>query len=206
MMRRFSLTSVLCVLAVCFACFGGLLTAAPDTAAGPFGLSRAWAFEQKPAHFVVLDRTGRIGRSEMDGLLTMVKMDYNRPRFALQVNAAEAVSPVEAMLRQSPRPDKEQMAAAAKEAGAPVLVVLVVQRMDMWCLAALPPAYWEDTDLIRTIASADVYAYNEDGGKFIARRIRKNEVREEGLEEAPFDTIRYGLGNALNRMEGKPQI
>lgn len=116
MMRRFSLASVLCVLAVCFACFGGLLTAASDTAAGPFGLSRAWAFEQKPAHFVVLDRTGRIGRSEMDGLLTMVKMDYNRPRFALQVNAAEAVSPVEAMLRQSPRPDKEQMAAAAKEA------------------------------------------------------------------------------------------
>ena len=51
-----------------------------------------------------------------------------------------------------------------------------------------------------------MYAYNEDGGKFIARRIRKNEVREEGLEEAPFDTIRYGLGNALNRMEGRPQI
>ncbi|MGI6262364.1 MAG: hypothetical protein ACOYKB_00765 [Succiniclasticum sp.] len=204
-MRKFLMANVVCLLAVFFACIGGILPAVPGTGTAPFGVSRAWAFEQKTAHFVVLDQTGRIGRSEMAGLLTMVKMDYNRPRFDLQVNADAAVSSVENMFGKSPRPDKELMAAAAKEAGAPVLVVLVVHRMDMWHLATAP-FYWDEEDVYHTIASADVYAYNEDGSKFISRRIRRNEIREAGMEEDPYDTIRYGLGNALNRMEGKPQI
>ena len=201
-MKQFPLMKILCLAAVLFG-FLGILPA--GMADGGAGTAKAFAFEQKPAEFVLLDQSGRVTRSDVAGFTDMVKMDYNRPRYNLQINSEKGVTAVEDMFRKTARPDKETVAAAAKEAGSPVLVVLVVKRMDMWRIN-YTPMWWDDDTAVHTYAYADIYAYNADGDKYIARHIRKNEIREEGMEEDPYETIKYGLGNALNRMEGKPPI
>ena len=59
---------------------------------------------------------------------------------------------------------------------------------------------------VRTFAYADMYAYNSDGNKFIRRFLRETDLKPLGLAEEPSDTIKWTLGNLLNKMEGKPQI
>ena len=59
---------------------------------------------------------------------------------------------------------------------------------------------------VRTVADADMYAYNADGNKFTRRFLRERDIVELGREEDPALTIKWALGNMLNRMEGKPQI
>ena len=65
---------------------------------------------------------------------------------------------------------------------------------------------FEDETYVRTIAFADMFAYNSDGNKFIRRFLRESDLQPMGLGENPSDTIKWTLGNLLNKMEGKPQI
>ena len=65
---------------------------------------------------------------------------------------------------------------------------------------------WAMFLLSSSSAFADMYAYNSDGNKFIRRFLREDNLKPLGLEENPSDTIKWTLGNLLNKMEGKPQI
>ena len=174
-----------------------------DTA--PFlGMPKAHAFETKPVNFVVIDRTGSVNRADMRGWIQMVKMDYHVPYYRLMDDNTKADAAVNEMFAKNPKPDKEAMKAAAEQAGCGALVVMVVHRMDSYIVRSFGP--FDDETYIRTHAFADMYAYNSDGNKFIRRFLREDNLKPLGLEENPSDTIKWTLGNLLNKMEGKPQI
>ena len=110
------------------------------------------------------------------------------------------------MFAKNPKPDKEAMKAAAEQAGCGALVVMVVHRMDSYMVTSHSPFDHDMETYVRTFAYADMYAYNSDGNKFIRRFLRETDLKPLGLAEEPSDTIKWTLGNLLNKMEGKPQI
>ena len=189
------------IVALCCGIAGDI--SALDTA--PFlGMPKAHAFETKPVNFVVIDRTGSVNRADMRGWIQMVKMDYHVPYYRLMDDNTKADAAVNEMFAKNPKPDKEAMKAAAEQAGCGALVVMVVHRMDSYIVRSFGP--FDDETYIRTHAFADMYAYNSDGNKFIRRFLREDNLKPLGLEENPSDTIKWTLGNLLNKMEGKPQI
>lgn len=173
----------------------------------PFlGAARAYAFETKPVNFVVIDRTGSVSRADMRGWIQMVKMDYHVPYYRLMDDNTKAEAAVNEMFAKNPKPDKEAMKAAAEQAGCGALVVMVVHRMDSYMVTSHSPFDYDRETYVRTYAFADMFAYNSDGNKFIRRFLRETDLKPLGLEEDPSDTIKWTLGNLLNKMEGKPQI
>ena len=184
---------------------GGLAGDVSALGAGSFfGISKAYAFETKPVNFVVIDRTGSVSNADMRGWIQMVKMDYHVPYYRLMDDNTKADAAVSEMFAKNPKPDKEAMKAAAEQAGCGALVVMVVHRMDSYMVHSFSP--FEDETYVRTIAFADMFAYNSDGNKFIRRFLRESDLQPMGLGENPSDTIKWTLGNLLNKMEGKPQI
>ena len=173
----------------------------------PFpGVSKAYAFETKPVNFVVIDRTGRVNRADMRGWIQMVKMDYHVPYYRLMDDNTKADAAVNEMFSKNAKPDKEAMKAAAEQAGCGALVVMVVHRMDSYMVTSHSPFDFDMETYVRTFAYADMFAYNSDGNKFIRRFLRESDLKPLGLQEDPSDTIKWTLGNLLNKMEGKPQI
>ena len=171
----------------------------------PFiGMPKAYAFETKPVNFVVIDRTGSVGPADMKGWIQMVKMDYHVPYYRLMDDNTKAIAAVNEMFAKNPKPDKEAMKAAAEQAGCGALVVMVVHRMESYMVQSAGPFDMEI--YVRTFAYADMFAYNSDGNKFIRRFLRESDLEPMGNEENPSDTIKWTLGNLLNKMEGKPQI
>ena len=184
---------------------GGLAGDVSALGAGSFfSISKAYAFETKPVNFVVIDRTGSVSNADMRGWIHMVKMDYHVPYYRLMDDNTKADAAVSEMFAKNPKPDKEAMKAAAEQAGCGALVVMVVHRMDSYMVHSFSP--FEDETYVRTIAFADMFAYNSDGNKFIRRFLRESDLQPMGLGENPSDTIKWTLGNLLNKMEGKPQI
>ena len=169
-----------------------------------FGMPEAHAFETKPVNFVVIDRTRSVTNADMRGWIQMVKMDYHVPYYRLMDDNTKAEEAVSEMFAKNAKPDKEAVKAAAEQAGCGALVVMVVHRMDSYLVRSFGP--FDDETYVRTNAYADMYAYNSDGNKFIRRFLRESELKPLGLEENPSDTIKWTLGNLLNKMEGKPQI
>ena len=184
---------------------GGLAGDVSALGAGSFfSISKAYAFETKPVNFVVIDRTGSVSNADMRGWIQMVKMDYHVPYYRLMDDNTKADAAVSEMFAKNPKPDKEAMKAAAEQAGCGALVVMVVHRMDSYIVHSYSP--FEMETYVRTIAFADMFAYNSDGNKFIRRFLRESDLQPMGMDENPSDTIKWTLGNLLNKMEGKPQI
>ena len=171
-----------------------------------FNTPKAYAFETLPVNFVVIDRTRGVTKADMKGWIQMVKMDYHVPYYRLMDDNTKANAAVNDMFAKNPKPDKEAMKAAAEQAGCGALVVLVVHRMDEYMVHSSSPFDYERETYVRTVAYADMYAYNSNGNKFIRRFLREADLKPLGLEEHPSDTIKWTLGNLLNKMEGKPQI
>ena len=195
---------LLAMLAVLCSGVGGeisLLEGAPV-----LGMPKAEAFETKPVNFVVIDRTRSVGKADMRGWIQMVKMDYHVPYYRLMDDNTKANAAVDEMFAKNPKPDKEAMKAAAEQAGCGALVVMVVHRMDSYMVTSHSPFDHDMETYVRTFAYADMYAYNSDGNKFIRRFLRETDLKPLGLAEEPSDTIKWTLGNLLNKMEGKPQI
>ena len=178
MKKLFLLLAMLAVL-----CSGVAGDVSPLEGVPVLGMPKAEAFETKPVNFVVIDRYYRL-------------MDDNT-----KANAA-----VDEMFAKNPKPDKEAMKAAAEQAGCGALVVMVVHRMDSYMVTSHSPFDHDMETYVRTFAYADMYAYNSDGNKFIRRFLRETDLKPLGLAEEPSDTIKWTLGNLLNKMEGKPQI
>ena len=122
------------------------------------------------------------------------------------IDRARSVGKADMMFAKNPKPDKEAMKAAAEQAGCGALVVMVVHRMDSYMVTSHSPFDFDMETYVRTFAYADMYAYNSDGNKFIRRFLRETDLKPLGLAEEPSDTIKWTLGNLLNKMEGKPQI
>ena len=189
MKKLFLLLAMLAVL-----CSGVAGDISPLEGVPVLGMPKAEAFETKPVNFVVIDRARSVGKADMRGWIQMVKMDYHVPYYRLMDDNTKANAAVDEMFAKNPKPDKEAMKAAAEQAGCGALVVMVVHfDFDM-------------ETYVRTFAYADMYAYNSDGNKFIRRFLRETDMKPLGLAEEPSDTIKWTLGNLLNKMEGKPQI
>ena len=171
-----------------------------------FAMPKAYAFETKQVNFVVIDHTGSVGPADMKGWIQMVKMDYHVPYYRLMDDNTKANAAVNEMFAKNAKPDKEAMKAAAEQAGCGALVVMVVYRMDSYIVTAHSPFDFDMETYVRTYAYADMFAYNSDGNKFIRRFLRETDLKPLGLAEEPSDTIKWTLGNLLNKMEGKPQI
>ena len=192
------------LLIVFIALFSGVAGDISVFGSGFFSVSKAYAFETKPVNFVVIDRTRRVTDADMRGWIQMVKMDYHVPYYRLLDDNTKADVAVNEMFANNAKPDKEAMAEAAKKAEAGALVVMVVHRMDSHLVRSFGP--FDDETYVRTFAYADMFAYNSDGNKFIRRFLREADLKPLGLEEDPSLTIKWTLGNLLNKMEGKPQI
>lgn len=166
---------------------------------------KAYAFETKPVNFIVIDRTGSVTNADMRGWTQMVKMDYHVPYYRLMDDNTKAAAAVNEMFAKNVKPDKEAMKAATEKAGCGALVVMVVHRMDSY--QVYTHGLYDDGEVYsRTFAFADMFAYNSDGNKFIRRFLREADIQPLALAEDPSDTIKWTLGNLLNKMEGKPQI
>ena len=189
------------VVALCSGVAGDISAWEP---AAFFGTPKACAFETKPVNFVVIDRTGSVTNADMRGWIQMVKMGYHVPYYRLMDDNTKADAAVSEMFAKNAKPDKEAMKAAAKQAGCGALVVMVVHRMESYLVHSYGP--FDDEIYARTVAYADMFAYNSDGNKFIRRFLREADFKPLGTEEEPSDTIKWTLGNLLNKMEGKPQI
>lgn len=193
--------SLAVIVALCFGIAGDI---SPLEGVSVLGMPKAEAFETKPVNFVVIDRTRSVSKADMRGWIQMVKMDYHVPYYRLMDDNTKANAAVDEMFAKNPKPDKEALKAAAEQAGCGALVVMVVHRMDSYLVRSFGP--FDDETYVRTYAFADMYAYNSDGNKFIRRFLREADMKPLGLEENPSDTIKWTLGNLLNKMEGKPQI
>ena len=193
--------SLAVIVALCFGIAGDI---SPLEGVSVLGMPKAEAFETKPVNFVVIDRTRSVSKADMRGWIQMVKMDYHVPYYRLMDDNTKANAAVNEMFAKNVKPDKEALKAAAEQAGCGALVVMVVQRMDSYLVRSFGP--FDDETYVRTYAFADMYAYNSDGNKFIRRFLREADMKPLGLEENPSDTIKWTLGNLLNKMEGKPQI
>ena len=193
--------SLAVIVALCFGIAGDI---SPLEGVPVLGMPKAEAFETKPVNFVVIDRTRSVSKADMRGWIQMVKMDYYVPYYRLMDDNTKANAAVDEMFAKNPKPDKEALKAAAEQAGCGALVVMVVHRMDSYLVRSFGP--FDDETYVRTHAFADMYAYNSDGNKFIRRFLREADMKPLGLEENPSDTIKWTLGNLLNKMEGKPQI
>ncbi len=193
--------SLAVIVALCFGIAGDI---SPLEGVPVLGMPKAEAFETKPVNFVVIDRTRSVSKADMRGWIQMVKMDYHVPYYRLIDDNTKANAAVDEMFAKNPKPDKEALKAAAEQAGCGALVVMVVHRMDSYLVRSFGP--FDDETYVRTHAFADMYAYNSDGNKFIRRFLREADMKPLGLEENPSDTIKWTLGNLLNKMEGKPQI
>ena len=196
---------VFLLLALALAFCSGVLGDASSLENAPlFGVQKAYAFETKPVNFVVIDRTRSVTNADMRGWTQMVKMDYHFPYHRIQEDNTKANTAVDEMFAKNVKPDKEALAEAAKKAECSALVVLVVHRMDEYMVHSRSP--FDDETYVRTVAYADMYAYNSDGNKFIRRFLREADMVSLGMEQHPSNTIKWALGNLLNKMEGKPQI
>ena len=193
--------SLAVIVALCFGIAGDI---SPLEGVSVLGMPKAEAFETKPVNFVVIDRTRSVSKADMRGWIQMVKMDYHVPYYRLMDDNTKANAAVDEMFAKNPKPDKEALKAAAEQAGCGALIVMVVHRMDSYLVRSFGP--FDDETYVRTHAFADMYAYNSDGNKFIRRFLREADMKPLGLEENPSDTIKWTLGNLLNKMEGKPQI
>ena len=193
--------SLAVIVALCFGIAGDI---SPLEGVSVLGMPKAEAFETKPVNFVVIDRTRSVSKADMRGWIQMVKMDYHVPYYRLMDDNTKANAAVDEMFAKNPKPDKEALKAAAEQAGCGALIVMVVHRMDSYLVRSFGP--FDDETYVRTYAFADMYAYNSDGNKFIRRFLREADMKPLGLEENPSDTIKWTLGNLLNKMEGKPQI
>ena len=193
--------SLAVIVALCFGIAGDI---SPLEGVSVLGMPKAEAFETKPVNFVVIDRTRSVSKADMRGWIQMVKMDYHVPYYRLMDDNTKANAAVDEMFAKNPKPDKEALKAAAEQAGCGALIVMVVHRMDSYLVRSFGP--FDDETYVRTHAFADMYAYNSDGNKFIRRFLREVDMKPLGLEENPSDTIKWTLGNLLNKMEGKPQI
>ena len=193
------------LLAMLIALCSGLTGDISGLDAVPFvGMPKAYAFETKPVNFVVIDRTRSVTDADMKGWIQMVKMDYHVPYYRLMDDNTKANAAVNEMFAKNAKPDKEAVKAAAEQAGCGALVVMVVHRMNSYIVTSHSPFDMET--YVRTFAYADMFAYNSDGNKFIRRFLRETDMKPLGLAEEPSDTIKWTLGNLLNKMEGKPQI
>lgn len=196
---------VFLLLAMLLALWGGVAGDISALEGAPFfAVSKAYAFETKPVNFVVIDRTGSVSNADMRGWIQMVKMDYHVPYYRLMDDNTKANAAVNEMFAKNVKPDKEAMKAAAEQAGCGALVVMVVHRMDSYLVHSYGP--FDDEIYMRTFAYADMFAYNSDGNKFIRRFLREADFQPVGMAEEPTNTIKWTLGNLLNKMEGKPQI
>ena len=194
------------LLTILFVLCGWAVVPSGSAGQGWAGMSRAYALETKPAYFVVIDRTGQMTSGIMRHWIQMVKMNYHFPYHKLQEDNTKAESAARAMLSKNIKPDKEALAAAAQEAGTSVLVVMVVRNMETAYVHSVLDFGPDSETYVRTVADADMYAYNADGNKFTRRFLRERDIVELGREEDPALTIKWALGNMLNRMEGKPRI
>jgi uncharacterized phage-like protein YoqJ len=167
---------------------------------------KQFVIEDRPTYFLVYDQSGEMTNSIYRSWAQMVRTVYHFPTYKLIEDADTVRQTVRATM--SGNPDKAELAKIAKDVKADVLVILVVHQMvEHQEIGGL--GWWDGPDMdtyVRTIASADIFAYNTVGDKFAKKQIREYDLKEMGTEEHPEDTIKWKLARVLTHMEGKPEI
>jgi hypothetical protein len=168
----------------------------------------------QPAYFLVYDQSGAMDSSIYRSWRQMVKMAYHFPSYKLMEDdaALNARSVAREILDQhGGRADKAVMTQIAQKLNAKVVVIARVYSMREYMISTgFGWGGWEGDDggetLVRTIAAADLYAYNANGDKFNRRQVRESDLKDLGLQEHPEVTIKYALANVINKMENRPLL
>ncbi|MCH4157882.1 MAG: hypothetical protein LKF34_04705 [Acidaminococcaceae bacterium] len=210
------------LLAVCLLFSWGLAQAAEQVPAGSTAAPSAttekvpaatadkpaFAIEDRPTYFLIYDQSGAMNSSIYRSWRQMVKTVYHFPTYKIIEDADQVRQNVRASL--SGRPDQQELARIAGEVKAEVLVIVVVHSMYERIESGYIGGGWWDDDgpesYVRTVADADLYAYNAEGQKFAKKNVREYNVKDLGTQEHPEDTIKWALAKMLTRMEGKPEI
>ena len=181
---------------------------AAETAPGATAAKPAFAIEDRPTYFLIYDQSGAMDSGVYRSWRQMVKTVYHFPTYKLIEDADQVRQTVRTQL--SGRPDKEEMAKLAASVKADVLVIVIVHQMYERIESGFIGGGWWGDDgsesYVRTIADADLYAYNTDGQKFAKKNVREYDYKDLGTQEHPEDTIKWALARMLTRMEGKPEI
>ena len=167
-----------------------------------------FVIEDRPTYFLIYDQSGAMNSEIYRSWRQMVKTVYHFPKYKLLEDADQIRQTVRTQL--SGKPDKEEMASLAGTVKADVLVIVIVHQMYERMESGYIGGGWWGNDgpetYVRTIADADLYAYNTDGQKFAKKNVREYDFKDLGNQEHPEDTIKWALAKMLTRMEGKPEI
>lgn len=171
--------------------------------------TKSFAIEDRPVYFLVYDQSGEMTHAIYQGWRLMVKTMYHFPTYKIIDDADQVRAQVRSSF--SGNPNKEELARIADQVKAQVLVIAVVHQMSSdtdwgggWGGGGFAADDWDI--LVRTVASADLYAYNKSGNKFAFKKVREYDRRELGNEEQPAETIKWALAKMLSKLEGKPEI
>ena len=166
-----------------------------------------FAIEDRPTYFLIYDQSGAKNSSIYHSWRQMVKTVYHFPTYKIIEDADQVRQTVRANL--SGRPDQQELARIAAGVKADVLVIIVVHNMYERIESGYLGGWWDNDgpeSYVRTVADADLYAYNTEGQKFAKKNVREYELKDLGTQEHPEDTIKWALAKMLTRMEGKPEI
>ncbi len=182
--------------------------AVAETVSGVNADKPVFAIEDRPTYFLIYDQSGAMNSEIYRSWRQMVKTVYHFPKYKLLEDADQIRQTVRTQL--SGKPDKEEMASLAGTVKADVLVIVIVHQMYERMESGYIGGGWWGNDgpetYVRTIADADLYAYNTDGQKFAKKNVREYDFKDLGNQEHPEDTIKWALAKMLTRMEGKPEI
>ncbi len=169
------------------------------------GPQTAQAFDDRPVGFVVIDHDGGVNGKIYKDWRSMVKMAYHFPYYQI-IDGGDSQKNVSAAINDGVKLGKESMADLAEQSNVDVLVVARVYDMDEYMVQGLGWR-WDNETYIRIIAAADLYIYKKDGEKYLYKKVRERELKEQGnYYEHPDEIIKWKLSDLVNKMEDRPKI
>lgn len=165
----------------------------------------SYAYETKPAAFVVLDHSGNLTPETYKSWSSIVKLIYHIPQHRLETTKAVEEKVAVALLTKKVKIDKAFMAQLAEETNQDVLVIANIKAMDVIHLMN-HRLLDNDDDYYRVMAIADLYVYHKETDKFNKKELWENEVKAAGTFDNPAYTIKWAISKMINQNEGKPVI
>ena len=176
MKKLFLLLAMLAVL-----CSGVAGDISPLEGVPVLGMPKAEAFETKPVNFVVIDRARSVGKADMRG---WIQMDM---RGWIQMVKMDYHVPYYRLMD-----DNTKANAAVDE------MFAKNPKPDKEAMKAAAEQAGCGALVVMVVHRMDSY--------LVTSHSPFDFVKPLGLAEEPSDTIKWTLGNLLNKMEGKPQI
>ena len=168
-------------------------------------------FAERPAAFVVFDRSGNVTASVLKIWQQPVKWAYHFPDFKVVDNAKAKQTAAEEIFSTKGKPfvDAAVMERIAQKAELEALVLVIVDELDENMVQrGLFSFGFEDASdyLIESTIDADIFLYRRDGARLLHKRVFEHELEPQGNQLDVVDTMKWAICKLINTMEGRPII